>query len=176
MAKYCLSVLITVLVLSQFSWATEKDNASPLKKKLKTGFTIKKTHLLIYPKNQSELGELIEENSNITILSRKRAWYNISSTNDLSGWINMLNVRFSATKKREGDLGIGALFSSVTKDTLPTVSTGVRGFDDADLANAQADFQQVELLSSYSVSLTQAKEFAEQGQLKTKAVNVKEAE
>jgi len=176
MVKYCLSMLILVFILSQLSWASEKKSTSPSKQKPKTGITVHKAHLLIEPENQSELGELIEANSKVTILSRKRAWYNISSSSNSSGWLNMLNVRFTAAEKREGDLGIGSLFSSVTKSTLPTVSTGVRGFDDVDLANAQANFQQVELLSSYSVSSTEAKAFAQQGQLKIKAITVKPQE
>jgi len=186
MTKLIFLLTVSLSILSQISLAAEDINASTnanvdtkaydknRSQKLKTGQIINKTNLLLQPSNQSQQGKVIAANSNIDILSRKRAWYNVIANKDLSGWVNMLNVRFTHSGKREGDLGLGAFYSSVTNDSLPTVSTGVRGFDDSDLAKAKADFKQVELLLSYTVSPAQAKKFAQQGQLKNKQLSVNE--
>ena len=137
MFKIIFFFLTSVFLSIQLSSATDNQQA------LKTGQIIKQTKLHSRPDNNSVLGDVIKADSNINILSRHRAWYNISAESNLTGWVNMLNVRFTHSAKRDGDLGLGSLFSSVTNDNLPTVSTGVRGFEDADLKSAQANFQQV---------------------------------
>ena len=115
----------------------------------------------------------------INIQKRKSAWYLVSTETvaqkgQVSGWVSMLNVRFIATAKREGEFGVGALFSSVTNDSLPTVSTGVRGFDENDLKNAKADLKQLLLLNTYVVSTGAAARFAQQGKLQANKIKVKE--
>jgi len=149
----------------------------------KVGLLVRQTNLLKSAKPDSEVITVLKASENITIKSRQRAWYYISpinipdySTNKISkgtplfGWVSMLNVRFLAQAKREGELGLSAAFSSMSKGTLPTVSTGVRGFDDNDLKNSQADFKQVERLHTYKVSKESAKMFAQSVNLLKKVI------
>jgi len=143
------------------------------------GQVIKKSALLKQPSYQSESAGSVAAKENINIQKRKSAWYLISTEEmakkgQMSGWINMLNVRFIATAKREGELGAASLFSSVTNDSLPTVSTGVRGFDENDLKNAKADLKQLILLNTYTVSTGAAARFAKQGKLLANTTKVKE--
>ena len=77
----------------------------------------------------------------------------------------MLNVRFNGVAKRTGELGVASAFNSMSKNTLPTQSTGIRGFDEADLKKAKADFKQLAIVDAFQVSAAQASEFARQGQL-----------
>lgn len=82
----------------------------------------------------------------------------------------MLNVRLLAQEKREEEQGLSAVLSSMGKGSLPTVSTGVRGFDEDDINNAQANFAQVEQLESFVVSKEAAKLFAQSGNLLSQSI------
>jgi len=143
------------------------------------GQVIKKTDLLKQPSYQSESAGYVAAKEKINIQKRKSAWYLISTENiaqkgQVTGWVSMLNVRFIATAKREGELGVGSLFSSAINDSLPTVSSGVRGFDEKDLKNAKADLKQLLLLNAYVVSTGAAARFAQQGKLQANKIKVKE--
>ena len=59
----------------------------------------------------------------------------------------------------------------MSKGSLPTVSTGVRGFDDDDLEKSRADFEQVARLNSFAVSKELAKQFAQSGKLSSNKSN-----
>jgi len=159
------------------------DNTPETANKVRLGHVIKKTNLLKQPSYQSDVSGSVTANESININSRKRAWYFISTktvpqispqAEHLSGWVSMLNVRFIATAKREGELGVESLFSRVTNDSLPTVSTGVRGFDENDLKNSKADLKQLLLLNTYIVSTGAAARFAQQGKLQANKIKVKE--
>jgi len=163
--------------------AFEVKSSKEIASKVRTGQVIKSTKLLKQPSYQSEISGAVTANESININSRKRSWYFISTNSvpqtapqagQVSGWVSMLNVRFVATAKREGELGIESLFSRVTNDSLPTVSTGVRGFDENDLKNSKADLKQLLLLNAYIVSTEAAARFAQQGKLQTNKINVKE--
>ncbi|PKG82172.1 hypothetical protein CXF85_14850 [Colwellia sp. 75C3] len=181
---YFLIVLPTVMMLlaiSTFNISLAFDNelTSQISNKVRLGQLIKDTHLLKQPRYQSDPLVLVKAEENINIKYRQSAWYFISTMNSqtpetFSGWVSMLSVRFDSTPKREGDLGVQSLFSSVTHDSLPTVSTGIRGFDEGDLKNAKADLSQLILLKSYTVSSNTAVAFAHSAKLASNKTKVKE--
>jgi len=174
MNKYTLILLLFCqLFINRHSFAfTEKT----IQKKDKAGQLVRQTNLHESAELRSDVLLVLEADKKITVKSRQRAWYLISSerfseqsngkvnhksTNmPVYGWVSMLSVRFLAQAKREGELGFSAAFSSMSKGSLPTVSTGVRGFDDNDLKNAKANFKQVEHLNAYAISEEAAIEFA----------------
>ena len=175
-------IMATVLfVLTNFntSFAFAANPVTQKPNNVRAGQMIKKVNLLMQPSFQSNITGFVAAKEKINIQSRKSAWYFISTASlpqadQLSGWVNMLNVRLISSAKREGELGVKSLFSSVNNDSLPTVSTGVRGFDVDDLKKAKADLNQVTLLNTYSVSAGAAARFAKQGKLKVSLVKVKE--
>lgn len=119
------------------------------------------------PQYKSPVITQVESDNTVHIFQRERAWYQVQTQNDLSGWIKMLNVRFIGVSKREGELGVKDIFDSViTRQTKPTTSTGIRGFDETDLKSAIANLQQLELLQSYTIAPMKVKKFASEGKLK----------
>lgn len=175
MLKTNVSIWLSMLIISYPNYiglakATESQSAESSSR---IASTVKNTQVLKLPKFQSDVVASLNKDQQVNITLRQRAWYFISVGNEArqveptstSGWVNMLSVRFLSTPKREGDLGIGALYQSVSKDSLPTVSTGVRGFDEQKLKQAKADFTQLTLLKQYQVSKEQALNFAKQGQI-----------
>jgi hypothetical protein len=175
-------LLLSLVLLStgfSRSFAFEEKLTEDVASKGRLAQVIKKTNVLMQPSYQSDTAGSVAAKEKINIQKRKSAWYfisteNLPKTGQLFGWISMLNVRFIATAKRGGELGVGSLFSSVTNDSLPTVSTGVRGFDENDLKNAKADLKQLLLLNTYLVSTGAAARFAQQGKLKANKIKVKE--
>ena len=164
-------MLVTAIIYSiNMTLAAEHSSNPP---SLRKASAVTNTQLLKQPKYQSDVIAEINKDQQVKVAQRQRAWYFISLSDNTnqseqlstSGWINMLAVRFLSTPKREGDLGIGALYQSASKDTLPTVSTGVRGFDEQELKKAKADFSQLVLLKQYQATPKAAINFAKQGKL-----------
>ena len=175
---FTMVIFIFVLASLNTSFAFAANPVIPKPNSVRVGQVIKKVNLLKQPSFQSNITGSVAAKEKINIQTRKSAWYFISTAtvpqnSQLSGWVNMLNVRFISSAKRQGDLGVKSLFSSVNNDSLPTVSTGVRGFDVDDLKKAKADLKQVALLNTYSVSAGAAARFAKQGKLKASHIKVK---
>ncbi|GAA0821631.1 hypothetical protein GCM10009111_28900 [Colwellia asteriadis] len=141
---------------------------------------------------QGEVIAVLTQGVPITVKSRQRAWYfitqdSVNSTpnsskakqnsvnhHGVSGWVSMLSVRFLAQAKRQGESGLEGVLASTGNDTLSTVSTGIRGIDENDIQSAEANLEQVKLLSSYATTKESALAFAKAGELVTQKVQVKE--
>ena len=153
------------LQASQTLPSVQTTSQTPVTQVSKRGTLVKDSALFQQPNNQSEIISTILADKTVTIKERKLAWYRTITERQLTGWISMLNIRFNGVEKRDGDLGIASVVSSVINDTLPTQSTGIRGFDEADLKKAQANFDQLAIVNSYGVSKQSAQKFAQQGNL-----------
>lgn len=154
-------VLVSFFLI--FSVLSISANEQPLQQ----GKVVSNSPLHKLPQYKSPVITELASDKTIHIFQRKRAWYQINTEDDLSGWIKMLNVRFTGVLKREGELGVKDMFDSViTRQTKPTKSTGIRGFDEADLQKAKANLQQLAILDSYQITPKKAQKFAHQGKLK----------
>jgi hypothetical protein len=137
-----------------------------VKAEVRMGTLVNKSQVFNKPKLQSKTIKTLNANETIKVHYRQRAWYNISNNDDIFGWVKMLNVRFSGVIKRESETGIASLLSSATgRSNLPTVSTGVRGFDEEGLKKAKANNEQIDLLNSYAVEEKDLQEFVNKGRL-----------
>lgn len=129
---------------------------------------VRKSNLHEQPKPTSAIKSTLSVESNIKITKRHRAWYNIKSSSSMKGWVKMLNVRFIDGVKREGQIGVEGVFENmVTRQLLPTASTGVRGFDEAALKKAQANKEEVKKLHDLKVDREQVNHFASEVSLVT---------
>jgi hypothetical protein len=143
--------------------------------KKRSGQLVQQTSLFEKADLHSGVLAQLAEKEQIIVRSRHRAWYFISQDEEtkkrpLTGWVSMLSVRFLAQAKREGELGFTDALSSMSKGSLPTVSTGVRGFDDNDLEKSNANFDQIERLNSFVASKESAKLFAQEGNLLSNSI------
>lgn len=143
-------------------------NAAQQQRDEKKGKVVMPSNLFNAPQHNSQIIGEISKDDDITIYKRQRAWYNILTRQQLNGWVKMLNVKFIGSAKREGEIGVKDVFTSViSKNISPTASTGVRGFDEDDLKNAKADLKQLSLLLSFQTTALSAVDFAQKGHLKT---------
>ncbi len=165
--KFISSILLHFILCSLAFAASEPNSA-------KAGKLINDSPLYLSPQYKSDVIQQLGKDEPLSIYQRQRAWYYVLTQDQQNGWVKMLNVRFFGASKRAGELGVKNVFDSVlSRQVSPTASTGIRGFDEADLKAAKADLAQLAVLSSYQLTAEQAKKFAASGQLKVnKSVRV----
>ena len=165
-----ITFVLVFMLLSMHSFHVKAE----VKTEVRTGTLVFKSHVFEEPKLQSKSIKILNANEAIKVHRRQRAWYNISSNDELLGWVKMLNIRFAGVMRRESEIGVLSLLSSTRSSNLPTVSTGVRGFDEEDLKKAKANIKQIEILNSYVVQPENLLDFIREGRLFTNNIIVKE--
>ena len=138
-----------------------------------TGYTLKATEVRDKPFLDATTLATLPEKTTVEILTRQGAWMQIKAA-EVQGWIRMLSVRLGSPdqKPRSGGsllsaLGIG---NRPRPATTATVTTGVRGFSEEDLANAKPNAAEVEKMKSFAATTEQATQLAESGKLTAKPV------
>ncbi len=111
----------------------------------------------------------LPENSAVEVLERAGGWTRVKSKAG-EGWVKMLALRFGATAKG-GDSGVSQLFNVARTGSSGTqVTTGVRGLDEQQLANAQPNPAELAKLDKFAVDGDAAAAFAAKGKLSAKTV------
>jgi len=162
-----------ILLFCTYALLANKTKADEIDKKksftaahkMRNGELVRNSLIYQQASNESPIVSSLLAEQRIFVYQRKRAWYFITTDEKLTGWLSMLNVRFNGRAKRTAQLGVASAFNSATKNTKPTQSTGIRGFDEADLNKAKADFVQLAVVNSYVIPPKSLQEFAKQGQL-----------
>ena len=129
------------------------------------------------PQANASKVKMLKKDQQILVKKRQRAWYQVLTEDKASGWLKMLDVRFIAQAKREGEFGVKKAWNSLTTGrTEATASTGIRGFDEEDLKKAVAAPDQVALLTQFSSSKEKARAFAQKARLSANDLVVKKEE
>jgi hypothetical protein len=113
----------------------------------------------------------LPENAAVEALERKGGWTRIKSGSD-EGWVRMLNLRFgSPGEAKKGDSGVSQLFNVARTGTSGTqVTTGARGLDPEQLANAQPNPAELAKMADFAAEADAAAGFAAKGKLSATAV------
>jgi hypothetical protein len=108
----------------------------------------------------------LPENAALEALERKGGWTRVKSASG-EGWVRMLALRFGAAgAAKQGDSGVAQLFNAARTGSSGTqVTTGVRGLDEAMLANAQPNKAELEKMSQFAATPDAAAGFAAKGKL-----------
>ena len=135
-----------------------------------TGYTLKPTEVKDNPFLDANTVATLAEKTTVEIVTRQGAWMKVKTTDARQqGWIRMLSVRlgYPEQKPQSG----GSLLSSLGIGSRPrpssnaTVTTGVRGFSEEDLANAKPNAVEVEKLKSFAATPEEAAKLAASGKL-----------
>jgi hypothetical protein len=110
-------------------------------------------------------------NSAVETLERKGGWVRVKSAEG-EGWIKMLSLRYGgAGAARPGDSGVTQLVNVARTGSSGTqVTTGVRGLDEEQLANAQPNTAELAKMSRFAAPADAAAAFAAKGKLSAKSV------
>ena len=137
-----------------------------------TGYTFKETELKEQPFLDAKTLHTLAEKSVVEILARQGAWMQIKIPDSRQGWVRMLSVRLgSADQKPRSSLLSALSLSRPRPATTSTVTTGVRGFSEEDLAKAKPNPAEVAKMKTFTATPEQATQFAESSNLKRQSVS-----
>jgi hypothetical protein len=139
-----------------------------------TGYTLRATEVKDKPFLDAVTLTTLAEKTKVEIVTRQGAWMQIRTANVNQAWIRMLSVRLGSPDQQPQSSGnlLSALgiASRPRPATTATVTTGVRGFSEEDLANAKPNAEEVQKLKSYASTSEEAAKRAENGQLSPRAL------
>jgi hypothetical protein len=132
---------------------------------------IRATDLKHEPASDSATLAALAENTAVEVLERKSGWTRVKAQPG-EGWVRMLALRFGGTAPaKPGATGLTQLFSVARTGTSGTqVTTGVRGLDAEQIANAQPNPAELAKLETFASDREAAAGFATQGKLSATAV------
>jgi hypothetical protein len=140
-----------------------------------TGYTLKATEIKDNPFLDANTIATLPEKTVVEIVTRQGAWMKVKTADaKQQGWIRMLSVRLGSPdqKPQSG----GSLLSALGVGSRPrpaansTVTTGVRGFSEEDLANAKPNAAEVEKMKGFAATAEEASRLAEAGKLAARQV------
>jgi hypothetical protein len=135
-----------------------------------TGYTLRATEVKDNPFLDASTLTTLPEKTTVEILTRQGAWMKVKTADGKQqGWIRMLSVRLGSPDQKQqsggsllSSLGIG---SRPRPSTNSTVTTGVRGFSEEDLANAKPNAAEVEKMKGFAATPEEAAKLAASGKL-----------
>jgi hypothetical protein len=131
---------------------------------------IRATELKQEPASDSPTVAPLAESATVEVLERKGGWTRVKA-GGAEGWVRMLALRYSAGTAKAGDSGVKELFNVARTGSSGTqVTTGVRGLDAQQIANAQPNPAELAKLKEFAADRGAASGFAAEGNLAAKAV------
>lgn len=133
---------------------------------------IRATELRNAPATDAAVVAPLAESAQVEALDRKGGWTRVKTASGAEGWVRMLALRYAGGgAARQGDSGIAQLLNVARSGTSGTqVTTGVRGLDAEQLANARPNAAELQKLQSYAASKDAAAGFAASGKLRSQNV------
>jgi hypothetical protein len=138
---------------------------------------VRATELRQAPASDAAVVAPLAENAQVEALERKGGWTRVRAADGAEGWVRMLGLRYAgAGEAKRGDTGIVQLLNVARTGTSGTqVTTGVRGLDAEQLANAKPNAAELKKLQGYAVSGGAAAGFAARGKLRARKVDYPKA-
>ena len=132
---------------------------------------IRATELRAAPATDAAVLAPLAESAKVEALERKGGWTRVKAAG-AEGWVRMLALRYAGGgEAKQGDSGIVQLLNVARSGTSGTqVTTGVRGLDAEQLANAAPNAAQLQKLQGYAAGKDAAAGFAAGGRLQPQRV------
>lgn len=115
----------------------------------------------------------LAEGAQVEAFERRGGWTRVRDGAGNEGWVRMLLLRHAgAGAAKQGDSGVLAAINVARSGTSGRqVTTGVRGLDEQQLANAKPNAAELKKLQGYASSRDAAAKFATQGELQARRVD-----
>jgi hypothetical protein len=145
--------------------------AVPLLAAAEPATLLRATDLKQEPATDAATVARLPENAAVEALERKGGWTRIKA-GAAEGWVRMLSLRFGGPgEAKKGDSGLTQLFNVARTGTSGTqVTTGARGLDADQLANAQPNPAELARMAGFAADAEAAASFAAKGKLSATAV------
>ena len=133
---------------------------------------IRATELRAAPATDAAVVAPLAESAGVEVLERKGGWTRVKAATGAEGWVRMLALRHvGGGEAKQGDSGIVQLLNVARSGTSGTqVTTGVRGLDAEQLANARPNAEELQKMQGYGASKDAAAGFAASGKLQAQRV------
>ena len=132
---------------------------------------IRATDLKQEPASDSATVAALAEQAAVEVVERRGGWMRVKSASG-DGWVRMLSLRLGGSAAaKPGASGVSQLFNVARTGTSGTqVTTGVRGLDAEQIANAQPNPAELAKLEKFAADRNAAEGFATQGKLSPTSV------
>jgi hypothetical protein len=132
---------------------------------------IRATELKRAPATDAETVAQLAADTAVDALERKGGWTRVKAAAG-EGWVKMLALRYGGPgAAQKGDSGIAQLFNVARTGSSGTqVTTGVRGLDAEQLANAPPNKDELAKMSGFATKPQAAAAFAAKGKLAAHSV------
>jgi hypothetical protein len=141
---------------------------------VESGYTLKPTELKDKPFLDAETVVTLPEKTRVEIVTRQGAWMQVRTKDKRQGWVRMLSVRLGSPDQKSQ--GGGNLLSAIgianrpRPTTTATVTTGVRGFSEEDLAKAVPNAAELAKMKGFAATAADAQQLAAQGKLEPRQI------
>jgi len=134
---------------------------------------IRATELKQSPATDAAGVATLAETTKVDALERKGGWTRVRTEGGAEGWVRMLALRYAgAGEAKQGDAGISQILNVARTGTSGAqVTTGVRGLDAEQLANAKPNAAELKKMERYAASRDGAEGFAAKGKLSAQQVD-----
>lgn len=130
---------------------------------------IRATELKKEPASDSPTVSELQEHTTVEALERRGGWTRVKA-GATEGWVKMLALRY-ATPGRQGESGLSQIFNVARTGSSGTqVTTGVRGLEAEQIANAQPNPAELQKMQGYAATPDAAAAFAAQAKLQAQSV------
>ncbi len=129
-----------------------------------TAQTVVSGNLTSGPYSDSSVVAAVPANASLSVIERQGGWYHVKLASGQDGWLPMASIRYNATTGSSAAPGTdwASLFQSGRSGTSgSTATTGVRGLNTGDIANAKPDPKAVAELDQWQVKPGAARGYAE---------------
>ena len=115
----------------------------------------------------------LSQGAKVEAMERRGGWTRVKSEAGEEGWVRMLLLRHEGGgAAKQGESGVMAAINVARTGTSGRqVTTGVRGLDAEQLANAKPNAAELQKLQGYAASADAAAQFARAGELQAQRVD-----
>jgi hypothetical protein len=129
-----------------------------------TAQTVVAGNLTSGPYSDASVVSALPNGAAVTVIERQGGWYHVKTADGQEGWLPMTSIRYNSsgtgTAAAPGTDWAGLFNSGRSGSGGSTATTGVRGLNTGDIANATPDIKAVEGLDKTQAKPEQAKTFA----------------
>ena len=128
-----------------------------------TAQTVVAGNLVAGPHSDASVVSAVPNGAAVTVIERQGGWYHVRTAAGQDGWLPMTSLRYDASSGGAAAPGTdwASLFNSGRSGSGgTTASTGVRGLNTGDIANAKPDVAAVASLENWAAKPAEAKDFA----------------
>jgi len=155
--KYTMILSLFLVFLTFSVWAGQ------------AAIVLKDTQVMDAPNTSALTIIPISKDTQVTLLKRKGGWYKIETSEQQTGWLRMLNVRFISEQESNQKSIAKILRETAMMPPASGITTGVRGMTDEEMKQNKQPQKtlRLEQLKNFVPTEESVRKFAEEGKLRS---------